>query len=308
VAYSDIQQLTSSYSNFSTKTFLAGVDIGYPITEQQSVRFGASVQHEEIATVLSSSEQLQDWVRQTGDSYFRPIGSDYLLGTSYNTLLFSAGWGFDSRDRVIFPTKGADLRFLVTSTAPGMPVEYLTATYQYQQYFRLPVLPILKSVPFVFDTRVSYGTGFGDTPAVPPYRHFFSGGPDSVRGFSENTLGPRDSLGNPYGGDAAVSGQIEALLPMPAKFTESARVSLFYDFGQSFYLGKTEFTDKAGFPVDYHFDLNELRTSVGIGVQWLAPLGLFRFSFAHPLRYQNETWRRYGDDIERFQFSIGNAF
>jgi outer membrane protein insertion porin family len=182
-----------------------------------------------------------------------------------------------------------------------MPVEYATATFQYQQYFKL-------LLPFMFNARASYAAAFGNSTDVPPYRHYFTGGPDSVRGFGESSLGPRDSLGNPYGGDTALSGQVEALLPMPAKFSESARLSVFYDFGQSFYLGNTKFTDKAGFPVDYKFDINELRTSVGIGVQWLAPLGLFRFSIAYPLQYQNETWKRYGDDVERFQFSIGNAF
>jgi outer membrane protein insertion porin family len=43
-------------------------------------------------------------------------------------------------------------------------------------------------------------------------------------------------------------------------------------------------------------------------VQWLAPLGLFRFSYAFPLRYRDETELNYGDELERFQFSIGQAF
>jgi len=51
-----------------------------------------------------------------------------------------------------------------------------------------------------------------------------------------------------------------------------------------------------------------LRTSVGIGVQWLAPLGLFRFSYAYPLNEYAGNDRYYGDEIERFQFSIGQAF
>jgi outer membrane protein insertion porin family len=303
LAYTDVTQLTSSYSAFSTKTSLAGMDLGYPTTERQFVHFGASVQHMELATLLSSSTQLQDWVRNVGDSKFRPAGSDYILSTAFDTVELAAGWSFDSRNRVLFPTHGALHRLQLSSAAPGMPVQYASATYQYQQFLDLPYLPLM-----TFDTRVSYATAFGGTTDVPPYRHFFTGGPDSVRGFSESTLGPRDSLGNPYGGDSAVSGQLEALLPMPAKFTESARATVFFDFGESFYLGDTKFTDKAGFPVTYKPSLDALRTSVGIGVQWLAPLGLFRFSFAIPLHYQEDTWRRYGDDIERFQFSIGNAF
>ena len=304
-SYSDISRLTSSFSEFSTKTLLAGVDYGYPVTERQFVHVGASVQHSQLATFLSSSDQLQDWVRDNGDSYFRVVGSDYVIGTDADLVELSTGWNFDSRDRTLFPTRGAAHTFSLSSAVPGSPVEYWRATYQYQQFFHLP---LLKWIPFVLNTRVGYARAFGDTTAVPPNMHFFTGGPDSVRGFREGSLGPRDSLSNPYGGDAMVAGQFEAILPIPQKFAGSARLTLFTDFGQSFFLGKTRFTDRVGNVVDTGISLDELRTSVGVGVQWLAPLGLFRFSYAMPLQYQRDTWKHYGDDVERFQFSIGKAF
>ena len=56
------------------------------------------------------------------------------------------------------------------------------------------------------------------------------------------------------------------------------------------------------------FDLGELRSSAGIAVQWLSPMGLFRLSYAVPLRWQDATRRQYGDDIEEIQFSVGTAF
>jgi len=167
---------------------------------------------------------------------------------------------------------------------------------------------LLRNLPLSVDLHASYGTALGDTTAVPPNRHFFLGGPDSVRGYREGTLGPRDSLGNPYGGDAALSGQIEAMMPVPAKFADSARVSLFFDFGQSFFLGNTSFRDRGGFITHYRFDLQQLRTSTGVSVQWLAPLGLFRFSLALPIQYEHGDWKHYGDETEIFQFSIGHAF
>ncbi len=84
--------------------------------------------------------------------------------------------------------------------------------------------------------------------------------------------------------------------------------SVFYDVGNVFNTGEVAFTDKLGSPVTYEPEFNELRTSVGIGVQWLAPLGLFRFSYAIPLNEYKGNDRFYGDEIERFQFSIGQAF
>jgi outer membrane protein insertion porin family len=311
LSYSDVRRLTASFSDFSTKTWLAALDLTYPITERQSMRFGTSLQHAELATLLSSSTQLQDWVKHNGDPFFRALGSDLILGTRADLVELSAGWGFDSRDRTLFPTQGAAHRLLLTTTAPGSPIEYLTATYQYQQFFRLPLpnfVPLLSAIPFSFDTHLSYATALGATTDIPPSRHFFAGGPDSVRGFKDYTLGPRDSLGNPYGGDAALTGQLEAILPLAGKYSTTTRVSLFFDFGQAFYVGSTEFVNKIGNPVDYRFSLNALRTSAGIGVQWLAPLGLFQFSFAYPLQYRRESWKNYGDEVERFQFTIGKAF
>jgi outer membrane protein insertion porin family len=169
-------------------------------------------------------------------------------------------------------------------------------------------VPLLEKIPFSLSTDVGWGMAFGDTTGVPPHRHIFTGGSESVRGFKDGTLGPRDSLGNPYGGDTGVALQLEAILPIGGKYARSARASLFVDAGQSFYLGDTTFRNKRGDRVDYRFDPDDIRVSTGISVQWLAPLGLFRFSYAFPLRFQNDTRRQWGDEIEEFQFSVGHAF
>jgi outer membrane protein insertion porin family len=105
-----------------------------------------------------------------------------------------------------------------------------------------------------------------------------------------------------------VASQLELIIPLPAKFASQARASIFYDVGNVFNTGEVAFTDKLGSPLEYKPDLDELRTSIGIGVQWLAPLGLFRFSYALPLNEYVGNDRFYGDEIERFQFSIGQAF
>ena len=61
-------------------------------------------------------------------------------------------------------------------------------------------------------------------------------------------------------------------------------------------------------PVDYEFDYNELKQSAGVAVQWLAPLGVFRFSYAVPLNEFKGDGIRYEDETEQFQFTIGSAF
>ena len=63
-------------------------------------------------------------------------------------------------------------------------------------------------------------------------------------------------------------------------------------------------------PVDYKFRYSDLKRSTGIAVQWLAPMGIFRFSYAIPLSKTATTVGdiRWPEEREGFQFSIGSAF
>ena len=302
LVYRDISQLTSVSSEFSTKTWLTGLSYGYPIGERQEVRFGGSWSHVELATASGSSSQLVDWVSQNGHQTHANFAGFNIDGSIYEAFEVNAAYVFDSRDRTLFPTSGAMQRLSLSSTVPGGDVEYASADYLGQQFFHIPLIPLVNRIPISATLHVSYALPFGKTTSVPPNRNFYLGGP------SVDSRKPRDSFGNPYGGDFGVSSQIEAILPMPKKFEQSARVSLFVDAGEAYYLGGTKFTDKAGFPVDTSFHLNEIRASTGVAAQWLAPLGLFRFSYAFPLRYKKATELDYGDEIEGFQFSIGRAF
>jgi outer membrane protein insertion porin family len=307
-SYVERDRLTSSFSQFTTQTYSAGFSVGYPISEDQYLSLGLNYSHENLATVRSSSEQLRDWVRNNGDYYFRRVGNDPILGTLIDSVEISGGWLWDSRDRTLFPTRGGQHRLSFGVTPPGSSVEYATVNFRSQQFFRLPGWDFLDRLPIQVTTNLGWTTALGDTTAAPPHRHIFTGGSDSVRGFRDGTLGPRDSLGNPYGGDAGFSTQFDLILPLPQKFQSSARFSLFFDAGQSYYLGDTGFRNRRGDRTDYKFDLGEVRTSVGASVQWLSPMGLFRFSYAVPLRYQDQTRRLFGDEIEPFQFSVGTAF
>jgi outer membrane protein insertion porin family len=305
--YVERERLTQSYSQFKTSTYTTGLSLGYPLSEDQGVNFGVSFSHEDLTTVFSSSTQLRDWVRENGDTYFRRVGRDPVLGTILDDVELDVGWGYDSRNRTLFPTRGGSHRLSLSVTPPGTDVSYGIAKFKSQQFFRIP-LPFIDRMPFVLSTDIGYGRAFGGTTGVPPHRHVFTGGSDSVRGFKDGTLGPRDSLGNPYGGDAGFSTQLEAIIPLPAKFASSARVSAFVDAGESYYLGDTQFRNRRGDRTDYRFDLGDARVSTGVAVEWLSPMGLFRFSWAKPLKYQRETRREFGDELEPFQFTVGRAF
>ena len=239
-----------------------------------------------------------------GNPFIEDVGrGGIFFGTEFATYEMLAGWTFDSRNRSLFPDRGSRQQLFLGLSVPGSDVEYWTGRYNYTKY-----QPIYGRWTARLNAELAYGQALGGTTALPPYKQYFAGGPTSIRGYRESYLGPRDSNGRPYGGNALVAAQAEIIIPLPQKFSSQARASFFYDIGNVFNTGEVAFTDKLGAPIEYKPDFNELRTSVGVAVQWLAPLGLFRFSYAYPLNQYDGNDRYYGDELERFQFSIGQAF
>ncbi|MGD2167356.1 MAG: outer membrane protein assembly factor BamA [Gammaproteobacteria bacterium] len=301
--YQDIKQFTSSASDFSTQTLAAGLNWAYPITEYQSLRFGFSAQHAEMATSFFSSDQAKQWVRANGESQLIDPEFD-TYATAMDSLELVLGWSFDSRNRTLFPDAGSLISFSLNAAIPGSDVEYFVTRLDFTRYFRLP-----GAWRFKINSDLAFGDAYGDqTTALPPFRNFFGGGPGSVRGFKESYLGPVDSQRNPNGGNMLVANQFELIIPTPEKIRGSTRISLFYDVGNVFHTGGIDFYDRLGDPVDYDFDYDRLKHSVGIAVEWLAPLGLLRFSYASPLNARKDSDRFYADQTEQFQFNVGNAF
>lgn len=321
VGYRDITQLTSATSDFDTETISASLNYDFPLTEYQYFGVGISAQRAELlGTEGGSADQVLDWLRVNGDTRVRcfeiipdgvctvPLERE-IVSSSFNIYELYLGWRYDSRNRALFADRGMRHRFNLGYTLPGSDVEFWNATYDYLQF-----VPLWRGFTLMFNVELAYARALGETTAIPPYRQFFAGGPDSVRGFRESRLGPKDNFGRPYGGNIKTVAQMELLLPMPDKWRNSARFSLFYDIGNVFNDQDIKFYGPPGLgtapvPVDYNFSYDELKQSVGIAVQWLSLLGVFRFSYAIPLNADKQDRPdHWGDETEGFQFSIGQAF
>jgi outer membrane protein insertion porin family len=319
VSYRDQTQFVSASSDFSSQTMGANFDIGYPISEFQGVRFGLSFQKSDLLVSSGSSAfGAIDWVRHNGDSNERclsinreEVGCDaanvfyQFFGTQYNTVEFTTSWNYDSRNRSLFADRGQRHSFGLSYTLPGVSdVEYWVASYEFVKY-----VPLFGRFTLQLGADLAYGMDAGDTTALPPYRQFYGGGPETVRGYKESRLGPKDEFGRPFGGNLKVTAHTEVLIPLPQKFETSARLSWFYDVGNIFSTGhRYNFLGPSGNPVDYPFQYDKLKHSTGLAVQWLAPLGVFRFSYAIPLNAYKGDPFTYKDEVERFQFSVGQAF
>src|SRR5688572_11129529 len=320
VTYRKQTQFVSASSEFASETIGAGFDIGIPISENQGMRIGLGFQKSDLLTSSNgSARQAIDWVAANGNSTFSFI--DYnnngiynpnldlgLYGTQYDTVDLNLSWNYDSRNRSLFADRGMRHSFGVAYTLPGVSeVEYYVASYEFIKY-----IPLFGRFTLQVGADVAYGMDIGETTALPPFRQFYAGGPETVRGYRESRLGPKDDFGRPFGGNLKVAGRAEVIIPLPQKFQTSARLSWFYDIGNVFSTGnRYSFYGPSGAlgpPVDYSFKYDKLKHSTGVAVQWLAPLGVFRFSYALPLNAYKGDAFLYEDEVEQFQFSVGQAF
>jgi outer membrane protein insertion porin family len=321
VTLRDVTQFVAASSAFSTKQITGAMQWSYPISEYQYLSAGASVNKNSLVVSQGySSQQSVDWVKQNGNTFARELqdtngdgvvnslDSPYtIFGTDFYTYELTGGWSYEGRNRALFPDRGMKIAISGRYALPLSDVKYYQTNFDFISY-----IPLWRKFLISVQASVDYASALGKTTSLPPYLNYFAGGPDSVRGYRESTLGPRDNIGigNPYGGNFRLVNRYELILPVPDKWKSSARVSFFYDIGNVFqtgnrvrFLGVDDIT-----PVDYHFNYANLKQSTGIAVQWLAPLGLFRFSYGIPLNpFQGDTVR-FGDETERFQFSIGQAF
>jgi outer membrane protein insertion porin family len=321
ITYRDVTQFVAASSAFSTKQITGAVQWSYPITEYQYLTAGVSANKNSLVVSQGySAQQAVDWVKNNGHTFQRDLtdtngdgvvnslDNPYtVFGTDFYTYELTGGWSYEGRNRALFPDRGMKIQLSARYALPLSSVRYYQTNFDFIRY-----VPLWKKLVLSVQASVDYASALGSTTSLPPYLNYFAGGPDSIRGYRESRLGPRDNIGigNPFGGNLRVVNRYEMIFPVPDKWKSAARVSWFYDIGNVFQTGnKVKFLGVDDVtPVDYHFSYDNLKRSTGIAVQWLAPLGLFRFSYGIPLNANPGNTVRFNDETERFQFSIGQAF
>ena len=260
-------------SDYSSNSYGGEVNYTIPITEDNSLRFSIGGEHREIITSAASPTHIQDFVKDNGDTY--------------NNILGKVSYVHDTRDRFLFPTTGQRQSIGLEVGLPGSDLEYYKLKYKAATYF-----PVSEKTTFALKGGVSYGDSFGKTKGsgLPFYEKFNAGGISTVRGFENNSLGPRDSKGDSAGGDLSVNARAELLFPVPfAGDVKGLRMSAFVD-GGNVYDGSDS------------FEADDLRYSAGLSATWMSPLGPFTISYAKPLNEEDD------DEIQNLQFSIGASF
>jgi outer membrane protein insertion porin family len=281
-------------ARYSTDAAGLGVNFGLPISETQRINFGVLAEYTEITEGYYAAQEITEFININGS-------------TSVN-LKANVSWSRSTLNRGIFADRGTSQSVAAEISVPGSDLQFFKFIYNGERYF-----PITNSWTLRLRTELGYGGGYGDTPGLPFYEHFYGGGFGSIRGFENSTLGPRstppldaegnpvyfrDRDGDPFGGNLLVEATAELIFPMPfVDDNRQFRPALFVDAGNVFN------TDCPAVSINcFGFDADNFRYSVGVGVSWLSGMGPLTFSFAKP--FQTQPF----DEKEMFQFELGRTF
>ena len=254
-------------SQYGSTTLGGAIAFGVPISETDVINIGLRVEHTDLSLFSNSPPVYYDFVRE--------------FGSTTNSFIMSAGWSRDTRDDIIYPTKGT-LQSALGEVGFG-DLEYYKLNYLIQNFW-----PIYGDFVLMLRGDTGYGDGYGGKP-LPFFKAFYAGGVGSVRGYDTASLGPKDIYGNATGGKRKIVGNAELFYPV-LKGDKSVRASVFFDAGQIYVNGNIE-------PLYESF-----RYSAGVGVAWNSPVGPLKFSYGIPLNDQP------GDKIQHFQFQVGTVF
>lgn len=266
----------ANISDYAANTYGGAVTYSIPMDEYNSLQVGYGYENTLVRVSSTPSTQQTKFITKHGRHF-----------SQFNLNL---GWSYAGLDRIVFPRHGLTQSVSLSSTVPysDQSLRYYKTGYSGAYYH-----PLVGSFLGKLSADVNYGNGFGRYGgSLPFFKNFYAGGMGSVRGFEGNTLGPKDSKGDSFGGNFELDGS--AGLILPNFISDTVRTTLFVDAGNVYQ------TD--GSKRHYGIKLNELRYSSGVEVDWRSPIAMLNFSLAAPIH------DRSGDDTQVFDFSIGSSF
>jgi len=327
LSYTDysFSQSDANLAQFDNAVSSFEVLMGIPLTETDRVSVSLGIDRNQITTDDNSTppplinylvDALGDRARfpvflvdDDEDENTPPIE---VFGTfrkwNINAWRTQLGWQRDSRNDFLMPTRGNFHQVGAEVVLPGSDLEYFRIGYNFEHYRLLKRWLGLK-----IGTELGYGDSYGTTKdqvcrvyddtgqlvdgeftscGLPFFRNYYAGGPQSVRGFETNTIGPyysfSDVFRQPLGAPFKTAGTFE--LYFPTLFdNRGTRLSAFIDYG-NVYTSPSDWEAKT------------LRISSGLSLQWQSPLGPIAISYAVPVQRERR------DEIERLQFTFGGTF
>ena len=258
---------TDKLSDFGYKTSKTGFSFGTDFEYYDDLNFGVGLNtfYESIDADSTASERQK-----------KQVGNYFDIFTNLNFV-------YDKRDQKFQTTDGTLSRYSV-----DLPLlsdsNTLSNLYTFTNYHQIFDQNILKSSIY-FKASNSIGSNnvkLSERNYIPSSR---------LRGFEYGKVGPKD--GNDYiGGNYIAAFSFSSTVPQILENTQSTDFSIFLDIANTW-------------GVDYDSSLDtsdDIRSSVGVGLDWFSPIGPLNFTLAQPISKSDN------DVTETFRFNLGTTF
>jgi translocation and assembly module TamA len=290
VRYRDLNMFSLGhelYSHLFVAERLQGLVTGYIIPSSRDVRTSTTLQlnlqQEDTSTynsrilALELARNRSFGTGRQGTGYVRVQYEDYTVGNQKSTArLLLPGLRFSENryDNPIRPRRGFRYALELRGTHQLLGSDTALVQFLAEGSHLLP-LPWRLSL----HTRANAGATVLNDPlsSIPPSLRFFTGGDQSVRGYSYKSLGPRDSSGKVTGGKQLLTGSVE----LERALFKDWGVSVFYDVGNTF----------------NSLSAVNLAQGAGVGLHYYSSVGALNLSVARPLGVDNPSIH--------FHFTVG---
>jgi outer membrane protein insertion porin family len=300
----------SNYSSYNTQSIGGSVRLGYQLREDLTFQIRYSLYQQELklddglsscyTNVPQTAAQLATCAGAGTTPPSLPVRIGLLQGAAITSM---AGYSliYNTLDSNKNPTQGIRAEFKQDFAGLGGDVQFIRTTGDARFYQE--VFPDIVGVLRVQGGHIS-GWGDGNLRLLD----HFQMGPNLVRGFRTNGIGPRDQTPNTtqdaLGGTVYWGASVEFQIPLyfiPKDV--GIKAAIFADAGSVWdYKGPASFTSGGVTETMSFVDQNAVRASVGAGLIWDSPFGPLRFDYSIPVMKQNY------DIVQEFRFGGGTRF
>ena len=229
------QEMDSPFnvSSFNTTSWGGSLSFSYPLSEIQVIGFDLGVTHTELSSGYGSVQEIESSpvlfenannyvitpfnanpfdgpvvdsvlgdVRDLTDLQLQKspdLGFVDKFGDTFNNFTITGNWFRNTLNRGQLANDGALHQLNLEVTLPGSDLQYARLNYSNQIYW-----PISQDREWAIGLRmnIGYGIGYGESDELPFFNNFFAGGlirgGGQLRGYEENSLGPRSTAGGRY--------------------------------------------------------------------------------------------------------------
>ncbi len=210
-----------------------------------------------------------------------PEDSGHVLISS---LIPAVVW--DLRDNPFNPTRGSVHGATLKEAMDllGSKADFTKTTVQTSWFF-----PVFQRTVLALSARAGMAWPHKDTPEVPINERFYLGGGTTVRGYTQDSIGPPNDV-------PATSSKVPTGGNSMVQLNAETRVNAVGG------LGVVLFVDAGNVWVDQQISLNDLRASYGAGLRYSTPVGPLRIDYGQKIH------RMTGESPGEWHFNIGQAF